>query len=1296
MIKGFNKEQSLAIETSPDIDVIITAGAGSGKTKTLTQKVFRLVDGGAIKPSELLVLTFTNNAAHEMKERIVKAFGGNKKAQEMLSAHVQTFDSFSQYLVSTNAGVLGISSGISLADESVLGAKKLSLLDEILEEYYRDPIQKPRVLKTLKKLDFRDDANLKKDILAIDAFLSKLTPNKRKDFVEKYDETYFGQGLCDLILSEFEQRAKRDIKSAIRDAYFIERHRCFADDGPMSMAEARSAYEDSVAFNLPIADMVFEDDETNSLVAAILPLFDFRGADFIARCNSFVDDNPDFFARKGKKKGEEEPFREPFKRIRLLFATKANLLSYLKAIPSENAFASATAFKDDIALLLELVGELNRRVWDYKRSTNSFTFSDISTMALSLLTDPRYEDTAKSIRGRFNFIMVDEYQDTNDFQEQFIDALSKVRDDGTRAHLFFVGDAKQSIYAFRNSNVALFRKRQMEYATGEGHIVIPMNTNYRSCPKLLSDINYIFREYMREDHGGIDFTDPAEQLRYDKEVDLYSKPFDNAGIYRIHSVSEKNNDGVACKEWEATAIIEDIKKKVAEGHLVYDRACRGVRPCKYGDFVILMRKKAQFDYYQKRFQEEGIPLNNEISTSLRDINPVILMQSLSGLINAKMNGDFADVKHLFASIARSYAYHYDDSTIFALCFDDAALSEDPLMKRIEGFAEKYKDSQFEEIFLAMVDEFHVVSELYRIGNVQDSISKIDSLHALALSLSNMGEGIREFAKLFRDISKYDLDIKADAVSRSENAVSMMSIHASKGLEQKIVYMPESVNRMSKGGNQGKADIDISERYGILLPDYSIELQEGQVLIPTKSIYTLPYLAYRNSNLAQVELDEHVRLFYVALTRAENAVYLVGDDLHYDEDLFAMMDCVPFYEVIDPDFAEKICKSTAIGDAALSNYEEMCLIKSSLPSFEMPLLQNQENAEMHSLICRRYFTDALNAKISKCKEGIDSAACLHYLEQLEQGVDDDLLARFASHYYFGNPNVGNLNELNAYLSDLQPVDADPEEEDEVGVENKKSFSEDDLREIYKALVGRSLSFFGLKLTKDEIKADEPGNTIKKLAKAVLGSLAYAFDGYKKIYEKSYRSAEYEDKHYAFDYFKVDKTKTGSTISLRKVLVDDTKFDFPVIEAKKASKGLSPEDEEAIRPILERGELLHRYMEIVDLAVKDTSFIKNESDRELIDKALSMPCFQGLENALIYKEYGYFDPELNSNGYIDLLVVRDGAYEIVDYKTSHIEDPEYDDQLKNYARNVARLFNIDQKKIKLTLVSLMRTVSREVIQ
>ena len=143
-----------------DIDetenVLVAAGAGSGKTRTLAEKVFTIIDKGEVKPSELLVLTFTDNAAHEMRERIIQTFkdrGQEDIAEQVASAHIRTFDSFARYLVSSYADVLGISSNVNLANSDVISAKKSVYLDDIFDEYYNDENKYQRLVKTLAKFN---------------------------------------------------------------------------------------------------------------------------------------------------------------------------------------------------------------------------------------------------------------------------------------------------------------------------------------------------------------------------------------------------------------------------------------------------------------------------------------------------------------------------------------------------------------------------------------------------------------------------------------------------------------------------------------------------------------------------------------------------------------------------------------------------------------------------------------------------------------------------------------------------------------------------------------------------------------------------------------------------------------------------------------------------------------------------------------------------------------------------------------------------------------------------------------
>ena len=216
----FNDEQTAAIEAPMNEDILISAGAGSGKTKTLSRRVFNLLTSGQIEPSELLILTFTDNAAHEMKSRIIKDLkGAYPRVNEMYSAHIQTFDSFSSYLVKKYAPRLGLSDRIVVADASVIEAKRNQFLDEILNEYYADSLQRERVIQILNKHEMKDDSWLKTNVLLLDKELGKLIPSKKKEFLSNYEQKFLSRDFFDTCVASFVEKAKKQIVQTIYECY---------------------------------------------------------------------------------------------------------------------------------------------------------------------------------------------------------------------------------------------------------------------------------------------------------------------------------------------------------------------------------------------------------------------------------------------------------------------------------------------------------------------------------------------------------------------------------------------------------------------------------------------------------------------------------------------------------------------------------------------------------------------------------------------------------------------------------------------------------------------------------------------------------------------------------------------------------------------------------------------------------------------------------------------------------------------------------------------------------------------
>lgn len=1348
-----NKAQQAAIDSPVNQDILISAGAGSGKTRTLSDKVFTYIDTNKIKPSELLVLTFTNNAAHEMKTRIIQTFKDNGRyelASEMASAHVQTFDSFSQYLVSTYSSALNISDQIAVANQDVINAQKRAILEEIFMEYYNNSSLRERLLKTLKKYNMTDDSSTKEVILDLDIKLDGLLSSKKLDFINNYETKFLSKEAFNRYIDIIVNWAKSTIKARLIECGFLEKHYDtleydINETGAKKFDILEDIFKDKKNFDFDYRYLVFSNNEfTQETYLEIKEILDLDGQAFIKKANELMNDDNKLKSAKLSKFDNDQKEKYINDYMRKLFKTEKRELNYLAYIPSDlsEAYEQLISCKEDIELFFEIIQELDKRLDEYKATTNCFTFSDISKKALALLTEEKYADIAEEIRCRFKYIMVDEYQDTNDFQELFLGSLLKENKQGQRAHLFCVGDAKQSIYGFRNSNVQLFRNRQALYSDNTTeHEVIAMNMNYRSAPQLLNDINYIFGYYMTLDHGSIDYSDNMERLKYDDKVDLFndktlSKEERNTyfGVKRITSISGFNNDLYkgGSKEWEALAIAYDIKKKVENGFLIYqkgkdaDKNPIKPRPCRYSDFAILVRKKKDAaELYQKIFQECGINLNSNISTDLKEIDAIILIQSLVNLISSKINHTPCDEKHLFMSIARSYVYQYDDQKLFDILTGDASIMEnDPIMEEINNFVERNQKTTFSALFTDMLNTFHIVEKLHLIGDVSDNVAKIESLYQIVLSQETSGEGIKEFVELYKNISKYDLTFTSDSVTQIENAVDLMTIHASKGLERKIIYMPVSFNNLGRG--IVGADYTFSNDNGVILPNYSYDpdnkvmtgtTKEGEEIWETKSLFTYSpnYYANKISNNDE-ERHEHVRLFYVALTRAENILYIVGDlkdetkkveEKNINEEtLYGMLSYLPHYLKLNDEFIKQKIQEGVIEQSQYDLYLSLVKYMKELDKeFKCGDLSKEELITYNSL-WEKYYYDKLFNDLNTCIDDIKNAIFASYYRRFMDKKlyeNKDIIARLFSIYKFKADNR-SLKELEEYVKGLS-ITTINENDGNDGDDNDEDYDNDDaiitldelpdlLVEFKTAISVEPPDFTYFLSSKDAVgKASKSykdfGSPIA-LVPYLLSGFTLIFDNEPFLYRVSYDNPKhnFSDEVITFNYhnMKSMKSKKDDERNMT-VITNDDEIIFNTRVHKHASKNRVISEEEMPAYILERGTYLHRLMELVDLNTKDTSFIRNERDRKLISEVLNNKIFDDMENKTFYKEYGYFDPDLDTAGFIDLMYIYKGEYYIIDYKSKHVADDDYENQLHTYQRNIQRIFNIaDSSKIHLYLLSL----------
>ena len=1259
-IASFNPGQKEAILTDVKQNVLISAGAGSGKTFTLSYKVYHLVAYEGIDPASLLVLTFTNKAAFEMKERIIKQFidhqgKESKQAMQIVSSHIQTFDSFSLYLVKKYASLLNLPDTVTIADENVLSTKKAELLDEILNDYYLH--DKERVTRIFAKYCSTTDDVIKSFIYEIEEKLHQLIPSRREEFVRACTSTFLSREFLSKSYEEYIHLYRQKMKEAIDAAIFE------VNTSAMTFTKALASLSNDELYERTPSTFCDETGTLDKIYNLYIDVLNEEPIRFFTRLNELYtsEETKDLFngnkQRKLRKQDEigYTNFYMPIKKF-----VKDNILDETKkkhGLDFEEQVQIIQSKKEDIELFFEITKRLNDKLDEYKRETNAYSFQDINYLALSLLTDKRYEVAAKEIKNRFKYVLVDEYQDTNDVQETFLNELS------AQATLFCVGDAKQSIYRFRNSNVALFMNRKERYEKNpkEGK-VISMNWNYRSFYELLDNINSIFDRYMTLSHGGIAFSEKVGEQgnenypqRLDHDPELKKEKAPNT-FYGLGFIQYDNANFKLDEDYEMNAIIDDIEKKIKEKYQIEDKG--KFRDCRYSDFAILTRNKKGFSKYQKIFDGRNIPLNIVTEDFLTQINAILLLQSLITLVAHYLKYEETkeiseNVPHLFMSVARSYLYGadegYDDDHIYEVLLDNKKLFDDPILQKIKTFAQNHQESPLSIIFLDLLKEFKVIDKLPSVGDVVSNNDKIESFYQIVLAQEKVGQGIHDFVRLFKNVSKYKVDISAETDSDLENAVSLMTIHKSKGLEMPVVYMPVHNNALSNKASHGR-DCNLSYERGLILPHYEYEKQCMTFL---KNLYC------QTEGADTEEINEHVRIFYVALTRAKQALYIVGNTSRQtlgsksQENLYDMLNYLYHTPYIRPNYLTLLKQEGLLSaekeneyHRLIENIKEIYSMKLDFSSYSDDKVQLMQRVYKH---IKEREEDKLKSFIDSC---YSSFIGVMYKKLDALNLDQQAMV-FAVSYYL-DFTITSYSQL---------VEKYPEVED--------SFA-DRYKELMKTITNKN------------------DNVESRYFLALANVLYHETKTFSSIY--------YDEKNIALFPYELPlerkESKEKQKTNLPSLKVDDCEILFEAKEEKKgrASKTLIEDEDEEMVKVLDYGTRLHSYLEIVDFRLKDTSFIANKEDRNRIDKVLALPLFENLENTSIYKEYSYYDDLLHSHGFIDCLFVKENEIIIIDYKTKEIDDDEYVRQLNVYRRNIEKL--MPNKKIKLVLLSILEARTKEV--
>lgn len=911
----WTEEQKKVIDVR-NKNVLVSAAAGSGKTAVLVERILSLVcgEGEDEKPLDvdrLLVVTFTKAAAAEMRERVGLALEKRleadpenehlQKQQTLIhSAQITTIDSFCQYVIRNYFHQIDLDPAFRIGDEGELKLLKGDVVQELLEEHYgaEDPEERARFTEFVEVYATgKSDVAIENLILQLYEFAVSYPYPKR--WLAECMEPYRAQTEEDLerspwmqFLMNYVNRTFADLEQEIRRMLDI----CHLPGGPYM-------YEDAVQADLLQVQELLSCRGYENIRERLTDLS-------FARLSTKKDPNVE-----EERKNQIKAFRESMKK------SLKDLKEKFFNLPLTGVLDVIQKAAPTTAVLLSLTAEFADRYQEKKRLKNLADFPDLEHLALEILVedvetgeDSRMKivptDAARELSARYAQIMIDEYQDSNLIQEIILNSVS--RGQGV-PNVFMVGDVKQSIYRFRLARPELFMEKYHTYPQSDeaAEIRIDLHKNFRSRREVLEGTNDVFEKLMTEAVGGITY-DSAAALYLGAEM-----PEPESGINEPELLLlEKNKDSLpetedtdqaelTDRELEAHAAADCIRRVMAEGK-VWDREAGAFRSVRYGDIVILLRSLTGWgDVYARVLNAAGIPAHTESRTGYfttieiqtllnllrivdnprQDIPLAAVMKSMIGGFTdvelAKIKSAYPDVK--FHEACRKYAEKKKKENVKkqdAKGKDAECTIEVQIQEKLQTFFHNLRTYREHAEFLPIHE---LIEELLRITGYGDYLAaepagtqreaNVRMLIERAIAFEKTSyRGLFHFVRYMEQLQSYKEDFgEAGILGENENAVRIMTIHKSKGLEFPVVI----VAGLGKSFNRQ----DIRSRV-VIHPELGVGVDWVDAELRTRTA-SLPKRVLQKA-LDLEMLGEELRVLYVAFTRAKEKLILLGSAAKLEE------------------------------------------------------------------------------------------------------------------------------------------------------------------------------------------------------------------------------------------------------------------------------------------------------------------------------------------------------------------------------------------------------------------------------
>lgn len=877
-------------------NLLVSAAAGSGKTAVLVERIIEMVmgvdsDGNKISDGmdidELLVVTFTRAAAAQMKEKIAAALEKladdspmDEHIVKQLSlvgrADITTIDGFCLGIVKDYFNVVGIDSSFDIADNQEMELIKNDVFCEVIEEYYKEG----------------SDSFLH----LVDCFARKESDEKIKDYVYKKiykvaasypkPEKWIKEALAALDVStkeeleqakwykDYEEKLKEIINSSITMARKCESI-CNEPDGP-------EKYLDNINPDIRLMEGIYNASGIDDIKAHI------------------------------DKFGRLKPLSRNASEKEII--VNENIKAYRKRVKeitdnfpdSDKILAECKLMAEPLKALLLLTLSCMERLREVKQSKNLYEFRDISEFAYDILCEEEPETgrikpsrIGLQISAKYREVFIDEYQDSNFLQEAILNCVSGHGENINNT--FMVGDIKQSIYRFRMARPDLFLEKYNTYTEEvSSNRKILLSSNFRSSKNIVDTVNKIFKPLMTKNLGGIEYDASACLIHGRKEV---SDAENKSEIIVVKNDCNTEELSISNDEAEAEFIADKIYQLVNGDAPLYipDEGANtegATRKLSYSDIVVLsrsMKKKGQI--YEEVFAKRGIPLvlesdegyfdAIEVSTLLSMLAVVdnaysdyelaaVLRSPLAGLSEEKL----ARIVGIYNRDLRESEANTANASLYEKIIYYVSSPDYPEIEELNRFLEMLAYLKENKNYMSISDIiYYILSKTgyYWFAGAMPSGKRrqanIDMLISKAYSYEKSSfKGLFNFLRYMEKLRVNDQDFaESSALGESENAVSMTTMHKSKGIEYPVVFVVGTGSEFSKQDSREPIVVD-ADTY---LSGFAVDLKQRA----KKNTFA------RKSMLMSIkhnQLAEEIRILYVALTRAREKLYITAS-VKYDEE-----------------------------------------------------------------------------------------------------------------------------------------------------------------------------------------------------------------------------------------------------------------------------------------------------------------------------------------------------------------------------------------------------------------------------